>query len=89
MPIRKALLALLLMSCLFLVPVIATADPSATKAGDAQPSAAMVAPADSVQGRFGADDLTPLGLAALVAAGWVPALYLMMRRRQSQRSLPQ
>ncbi|HWM86315.1 MAG TPA: hypothetical protein VNO33_10770 [Kofleriaceae bacterium] len=34
----------------------------------------------------GADDLSPLGLAALIAAGWVPALVLLTRKRRQQRT---
>ncbi|HTE50626.1 MAG TPA: hypothetical protein VK698_07145 [Kofleriaceae bacterium] len=33
----------------------------------------------------GATELTPLGLAALVAAGWIPALVLLTRRRRQQQ----
>jgi hypothetical protein len=81
MPIRKALAALLLPALLLLCPT-----PSDAGAPDrSRPAAALVASSETHLRSGGADELTPLGLAALVAAGWVPALVLLTRRRR-QRS---
>ncbi len=82
MPIRKALAALLLFSALF---CLRPSDASASPGGDKRPAAALVASSDASLSSHGADDLSPLGLAALIAAGWVPALVLLTRRRR-QRS---
>jgi hypothetical protein len=76
MPIRKALVALLLLSALFF---LRPSDASAS------PAAALVASSDTSLSSHGADDLSPLGLAALVAAGWVPALVLLTRRRRQRQ----
>lgn len=79
MPIRKALVALLLFAALFCFFPLAGASPGDGK----RPAAALVRSSDS---RLSArTELTPLGLAALVAAGWVPALLLLTRRRRQQR----
>ena len=82
MPIRKALVALLFLSALFL---LRPSDASASPGADRRPAAALVASSDTSLSSHGADDLSPLGLAALVAAGWVPALVLLTRRRRQRQ----
>ena len=84
MPIRKALVALLLLSALFCLASAGTAG-AAPQRGN-RPSAALVASSESRLGPEGTDGISPLGLAALVAAGWVPALVLLARRRRQNRS---
>ena len=79
MPIRKALVALLLLAALFCFFPVAGASPDDGN----RPAAALVASSES---RLSArTELTPFGLAALVAAGWIPALVLLTRRRRQQR----
>lgn len=79
MPIRKALVALLFLAALYCFLPVAGASPDDGN----RPAGALVASSES---RLSADtELTPLGLAALVAAGWVPALLLLTRRRRQQR----
>ncbi len=83
MPIRKALAALLLpVALLWLAAPPAAAAPQRGN----RPSAALVASSESRLGSEGTDGISPLGLAALVAAGWVPALVLLTRRRRQRRS---
>lgn len=79
MPIRKALVALLLFTALFCFFPLAGASPDDGK----RPAAALVASSESRLS--GGTELTPLGLAALVAVGWVPAVLLMTRRRRQHR----
>jgi hypothetical protein len=82
MPIRRALAALLFSTVLFcLIP----SDVGAAPERDDRPAAALVASSETRLRSGGADELSTLGLAALVAAGWVPALVLLTRRRR-QRS---
>jgi hypothetical protein len=83
MPIRKALAALLLP--VLVVLCLTPSDAGAAPDRGNRPAAALVASSESHLHSGGADELTPLGLAALVAAGWVPALVLLTRRRR-QRS---
>jgi hypothetical protein len=79
MPIRRALAALLLsVALLSAVPLAASASP---KDGE-RPAAALVASSETHLRTDGARNLSPLGLAALVAAVWVPALVLLTRRRR-------
>jgi len=81
MPICRALAALLLLSALVcLLPSAAGASPE----GSNRPAAALVASSETHLSA-GATELTPLGLAALVAAGWIPALVLLTRRRRQQQ----
>jgi len=84
MPLRKALAALLLPTLFFLC--LSAADVVAAPEARDRPSAALVASSESRLRSSSAVELTPLGLAALVAAGWVPALILLTRRRRQQRS---
>jgi len=81
-PIRKALAALLPIALFCLISSQAAADPER----DSRPAAALVASSDAHLRSHGADDLSPLGLAALIAAGWVPALVLLTRKRRQQRT---
>jgi hypothetical protein len=82
MPIRKALAALLFSALLF---CLTPRDLGAAPEGVDQPSAALVASSESRLGSGRADRFSPLGLAAIVAAGWIPAVVLLMRKRR-QRS---
>jgi hypothetical protein len=78
-PIRKAVAALLLsLALLSLAPSDAAASPERSR----RPAAALVASSDASLRSHGADDLSPLGLAALIAAGWIPAVVLLARRKR-------
>lgn len=79
-PIRKALAALLLSFSVLLClrPIAAGAAPERGK----RPAAALVTSSESSLRPRSSDRLSPLGLVALVAAGWVPALVLLTRRRR-------
>jgi hypothetical protein len=83
MPIRKALVALL-PAALFLCISHSPAG-AAPKGGD-RPAAALVASSETHFRSGASEELTPLGLAALVAAGWLPALVLLTRRRRQRTS---
>ncbi len=83
MAIRKALAALLFSS--FLLCLLPSTLGAAPDRAD-QPSAALVASSETrLRSDGGANGFSPLGLAALVAAGWIPALVLLTRKRR-QRS---
>jgi hypothetical protein len=83
MPIRKALAALLFSSLLLcLAPSTLGAAPDRAD----RPSAALVASSETrLRSGGAAEGFSRLGLAALVAAGWIPALVLLTRKRR-QRS---
>ena len=86
MPIRTALVALLLCSTLFILrPRDSDASGVETEPGTRPPAAALVTPGD----RDGSREASPLGPAALLllaAAGFVPAFVLMARRRSRTRA---
>jgi hypothetical protein len=84
-PIRKALVALLLSSAVLLL-CFRPSDAGAAPERGKRPAAALVTSSESGLRPHGSERLSPLGLVALVAAGWVPALVLLTRRRR-HRSL--
>ncbi|HLU65114.1 MAG TPA: hypothetical protein VKZ63_02490 [Kofleriaceae bacterium] len=83
MPIRTALVALLLCLCIFSLRPRESG--ASREAGEpvTRPAAALVAPPGDDKGRAAGDRsaLGPYGLAALVAAGFVPVVVLIGRRR--------
>jgi len=82
MPIRTALVALPLLFLLSLAPRESSAIARESQTSR-RPAAALVAPADPRDS--GDDGLSPMGLAALVGIGLVPALVLVSRRRRQRQ----
>jgi hypothetical protein len=82
MAIRKALVALLLSSVLFCLGLAGSSVARANPQRGDRPTAALVASSETALGPRGADNLSPAGLAALIAAVWIPALVLLTRRRR-------
>jgi hypothetical protein len=85
MAIRKALVALLLSSVLFCLGLAGSPVARANPPRDDRPTAALVTSSESALGARGADHLSTAGLAALIAAVWIPALVLLTRRRRQHR----
>ena len=81
MPIRAALAALPLLVTLFLFSGAPAAHASRSEA-TRQPAAALVVPAARDVSADDAPGLSGAGLAFLVAAGFLPAIVLLSRKKQ-------
>jgi hypothetical protein len=87
MLMRTALVAMLLCLTLFLLrPRHSDASGAEADSGQGPASAALVTPGDRGGSDRGGTSLGAAGLALLVAGGFVPAVFLIARRRSRQSS---